>query len=42
MINVTSLHASGARVESYDQGLARLGTLAVAFAGLLALLALAF
>jgi hypothetical protein len=41
MINVTTLHSSSARAESSDQGLARLGTFAVAVAGLLALLALA-
>jgi hypothetical protein len=41
MINVTMLHSSGARTKSSDQGLARLGTFAVAIAGLMALLALA-
>jgi hypothetical protein len=41
MINATMLHSSGAGTESSDQGLARLGTFAVAVAGLMALLALA-
>jgi len=41
MINVTMLHSSGARAESSDQSLARLGTFAVAVAGLMALLVLA-
>jgi hypothetical protein len=41
MINVTTFDSSSARTESSDQGLARLGTFAVAVAGLMALLALA-
>jgi hypothetical protein len=41
MINVTTLHSSDTPTENSDQGLARLGTFAVAVAGLMALLALA-
>jgi hypothetical protein len=41
MINVTMLHSSGERTESSDHDLARLGTFAVAIAGLMTLLALA-
>ena len=41
MINVTLLHSVGASNQTSDQGLARLGTFAVAVAGLMALLALA-
>ena len=41
MINVTLLHSVGTSTENSDQGLARLGTFAVAVAGLMALLALA-
>ena len=41
MINITTLHSSDTTTENSDQGLARLGTFAVAVAGLMALLALA-
>jgi hypothetical protein len=41
MINVTTAYSSGAQTESSDQAMARLGTFAVAVAGLMALLALA-
>jgi hypothetical protein len=41
MINVTLLNSSDARTQGRDEGLARLGTLAVAVAGLMALLVLA-
>jgi hypothetical protein len=41
MINITTVHSSDAQAESSDQAMARLGTFAVAVAGLMALLALA-